>query len=87
MKLEIGTVVIVIVVFLITFFVFERKKKETVKGRFIYWLMSTIVMAPLLFVWFVYNEPAALSPMGGLISIGLAGIFSFGRSYLIAMLP
>ncbi len=43
-------------------------------------------MAPLLFAWFAYNEPAALSAVGALVSLGLAAVFTLGRSYLLAML-
>lgn len=43
-------------------------------------------MAPLLFAWFAYNEPAALSAVGALVSLGLAAVLTLGRSYLLAML-
>jgi hypothetical protein len=86
MKLEIGAVVIALAVLLITFLMFGRSLEDSFRARFLYWLKSTTTMAPLLFAWFAYNEPAALSWIGALVSIGLAAIFTFGRSYLIALL-
>ncbi|WP_153076912.1 hypothetical protein [Paraburkholderia bonniea] len=86
MKMEIGVIAIAIIVLLVTFFVFGRNVKNTFEAEFFYWLKSTLVMAPLLFGWIVYNEPAILNLTGILISVGLAAAFTLGRSYLIAML-
>lgn len=86
MTMEVGTVIIALAVLLITFFLFGRNLEDSFRAKFLYWLKSTMVMAPLLFAWFAYNEPAALSTIGALVSVGLAAAFTFGRSYLLAML-
>lgn len=86
MTMEIGAVVISLAVLLITFLLFGRNLEDSFRAKFLYWLKSTMVMAPLLFAWFAYNEPAALSVIGALVSVGLAAAFTFGRSYLLAML-
>jgi len=86
MRMEIGAVVIVLAVLLITFHLFGRNLADSFRATFLYWLKTTMMMAPLLFAWFAYNEPAALSLLGALVSIGLAAAFTLGRSYLLAML-
>lgn len=86
LKVEIGAVVIALAILLVTFLLFGRNLGQSFKAKFRYWLVSTLMMAPVLFAWFVYNEPAALSLVGAVVSIGLAAAFALGRSYLIAML-
>lgn len=86
MMMEIGAVIIALAVLLFTFLLFGINLEDSFRAKFLYWLKSTAVMAPLLFAWFAYNEPAALSAIGALVSIGLAGAFTFGRSYLLAIL-
>jgi len=84
--MEVGSLVIVFVVLFITFIIFGRNLEDSFRARFLYWLKSTMVMAPLLFAWFAYNEPAAFSAIGALVSVGLAATFTFGRSCFLAML-
>jgi hypothetical protein len=86
MKLQIGTVGIALAVLLITFVLFGRNLGSSFRVKFLYWMKTTLMMAPLLFAWFAYNEPAALSWVGALVSIGLAVVFTLGRSYLVALL-
>ncbi|MBU9688643.1 hypothetical protein KTF23_02105 [Burkholderia multivorans] len=86
MTMEVGAVVIVVAVLFITFILFGRDLEDSFRAKFLFWLKSTMVMAPLLFAWFAYNEPAALSTTGALVSVGLSAAFTFGRSYLLAML-
>lgn len=86
MNMEFGAIVIALAVLLVTFLLFGKDLKDSFRARFLYWLKSTMVMAPLLFAWFVYNEPAALSLIGALVSVGLAAAFTLGRSYFLAML-
>ncbi|WP_155420114.1 hypothetical protein [Burkholderia cepacia] len=86
MMMEFGAVIISLGVLLITFLLFGRNLEDSFMARLLYWLKSTMVMAPILFAWFAYNEPAAFSMIGVLVSFGLAAAFTFGRSYLLAML-
>ncbi|WP_127837758.1 hypothetical protein [Burkholderia gladioli] len=86
MMMEVGAAIIYLFSLLITFILFERNLEDSFKAKFLCWIKSTIVMAPLLFAWFAYNEPAALSAVGALVSLGLAAVFTLGRSYLLAML-
>ncbi|MCX5543530.1 hypothetical protein M3A49_29270 [Paraburkholderia sp. CNPSo 3076] len=86
MNMEIGAFVIALAVLLVTFLLFGRNLEDSFRAKFLYWLKSTMTMAPLLFAWFSYNEPTAFGGIGALVSIGLAAAFPFGRSYLVAML-
>jgi hypothetical protein len=86
MRTEIGTVVIALAIPSITFLLFGRNLEDSFKAKFMYWLKSTMTMAPLLLAWLTYNEPAARGLVGALVSIGLAAAFTLGRSYLLAML-
>ncbi|WP_174981074.1 hypothetical protein [Burkholderia lata] len=86
MMLEIGAIIISIAALLVTFLLFGRGLEDSFGAKFLYWLKSTMMMAPLLFAWFAYNEPTALSAIGALVSVGLAAAFTFGRSYFLAML-
>lgn len=86
MTMEIGVVIIALAVLLITFLLFGRNLEDSFRAKFLYWLKSTVVMTPLLFAWFAYNEPAAFSAIGALVSFSLAAALTFGRSYLLAML-
>lgn len=84
--MEFGVLIISFVVLIITFFIFGRNLGNTFGARFLYWLQSTMVLAPLLFAWFVYIEPAALSTIGASMSVGLAAAFAVGRSCFLTML-
>lgn len=86
MMMEIGAIAIALGVLLITFLLFGRNMEDSFRAKFLYWMKSTTTMAPLLFAWFAYNEPAALGLVGALASTGLAAAFTLGRSYLLAML-
>jgi hypothetical protein len=86
MKLEVGTVTIALAVLLITFVLFGGNLPSSFRAELLYGMKTTVMMAPLLFVWFAYNEPAALSWAGALVSVCVAVIFTLGRSYLVALL-
>ena len=86
MRIGIGAVVIILASSLATFIFFGRGIDDSRKAAFFYWLKSTLFLAPLLFVWFGYNDSAAFGLVGALSSIVLAGAFTFGRTYLLAML-
>lgn len=86
MTMQLGAIAITLLSLLITFFAFGRKIGETFSAKFRYWLKSTLVLAPILFAWFSYCDVAAMSPLGALISVCLAGVFTFGRAYFVAML-
>jgi hypothetical protein len=66
MKMELGAIVITLLSLLFTFLVFERNDKEKFSEKLLYWLKSTLVLAPILFAWFSYCDAAALSPVGAL---------------------
>lgn len=86
LKVQIGAIVIALAVLLVTFLLFGKNLGQSFKSKFRYWLVSTLMMAPVLFSWFVCNEPATFSLLGVAVSIGVAAVFALGRSYLIAML-
>ncbi|TDY37044.1 hypothetical protein BX592_1463 [Paraburkholderia rhizosphaerae] len=86
MIMEIGAVAIALVVLLITFLLFGRDVENSFKAKFLYWLKSTMKMAPSLSAWFAYNDQVAFGLMGTVVSIGLAAVLTLGRSYLLAML-
>lgn len=86
MRVEVGVIVISLAVLLITFLLFGKNVGNAFGAQFLYWMKSTTILAPILFAWIAYNEPAAFSLIGGLMSVGLAAAFALGRSYLVAML-
>lgn len=81
-----GVVTIALGSLLATFFLFGRSLSNSFKSKFFYWLKSMLLMALLLFAWFAYNEPASVGTIGVLMSVGLAAVFTLGRSCLVALL-
>lgn len=86
MRIGFGAVIIILASSLVTFLIFGKGIDDSPKSAFFYWLKSTLFLATLLFVWFGYNDSAAFGFVGALASIVLAGLFTFGRAYLLAML-
>jgi hypothetical protein len=79
MNQEFGGMAVILISLAATYYLFGQKVKNSFRGKFLYWLKSTIFLAFFLFLWLGYKEPLLFGWAGMLMSFGLSGVFTLSR--------
>lgn len=86
MSTGIGMLVICLVLFFLTWYLFGREEHHGKLEKLLYWLKSTVVTASALVLWLLYSEPDWNFFNSSLLSFGFAGFMNLCRSQAGMML-
>ncbi len=87
MSAGIGFIIITFISFPITFLLFGKNIVDSFKGKFFYWLKSTVFLTVFLLIWSVYKEPELVIWFHILVSTGTAGLVNLCRAHAALMIP
>lgn len=86
MNLGIGVLLITLMSFLLTWFMFGGTDTSR-RNRFIYWLKSTVFLWVALVIWVSYKEPDINILIIGGVSLVFSTLVNALRSQWVFMLP
>lgn len=87
MNFGMGVVCITLGSMFVTWLMFGAKKEESRKGRFLYWIKSTIFLWVALILWVSYAEPNISLAVSVGVSLAFSALANLLRSQWVFMLP